>query len=213
MYIGEEKVESVSVSATVTAHWTASNNTKYTVIHWLENADDDGYTLDGTETKNGTTGSETNAAAKSYTGFTAQTIEQKTIAGDGSTIVNVYYKRDLYDVKFMKRTCNKEEHTHGFGCLLWCDKEEHQHSENCYTEITGLTIHAKHGANISKNWPTYQGSNTWAVNPTGGPYRVNMDTMPMGGDTLYGPKTGEGSETAYYYVEALLRYKKWYDKV
>ena len=202
-YIGEEKVESVSVSATVTAHWTASNNTKYTVIHWLENADDDGYTLDGTETKNGTTGSETNAAAKSYTGFTAQTIEQKTIAGDGSTIVNVYYKRDLYDVKFMKRTCNKEEHTHGFGCLLWCDKEEHQHSENCYTEITGLTIHAKHGANISKNWPTYQGSNTWAVNPTGGPYRVNMDTMPMGGDTLYGPKTGEGSETAYYYVEAL----------
>lgn len=202
-YIGEEKVESVSASATVTAHWTASNNTKYTVIHWLENADDDGYTLDGTETKNGTTGSETNAAAKSYTGFTAQTIEQKTIAGDGSTIVNVYYKRDLYDVKFMKRTCNKEEHTHGFGCLLWCDKEEHQHSENCYTEITGLTIHAKHGANISKNWPTYQGSNTWAVNPTGGPYRVNMDTMPMGGDTLYGPKTGEGSETAYYYVEAL----------
>ena len=202
-YIGEEKVESVSASATVTAHWTASNNTKYTVIHWLENADDDEYTLDGTETKTGTTGSETNAAAKSYTGFTAQTIKQETIAGDGSTIVNVYYKRDLYDVKFMKRTCNKEEHTHGFGCLLWCDKEEHQHSENCYTEITGLTIHAKHGANINDKWPTYQGSNTWAVNPTGGPYQVNIDTMPMGGDTFYGPKTGQGSETAYYYVEAL----------
>ena len=202
-YIGKEKVESVSASATVTAHWTASNNTKYTVIHWLENADDDEYTLDGTETKTGTTGSETNAAAKSYTGFTAQTIKQETIAGDGSTIVNVYYKRDLYDVKFMKRTCNKEEHTHGFGCLLWCDKEEHQHSENCYTEITGLTIHAKHGANINDKWPTYQGSNTWAVNPTGGPYQVNIDTMPMGGDTFYGPKTGEGSETAYYYVEAL----------
>ena len=202
-YIGKEKVESVSASATVTAHWTASNNTKYTVIHWLENADDDEYTLDGTETKTGTTGSETNAAAKSYTGFTAQTIKQETIAGDGSTIVNVYYKRDLYDVKFMKRTCNKEEHTHGFGCLLWCDKEEHQHSENCYTEITGLTIHAKHGANINDKWPTYQGSNTWAVNPTGGPYQVNIDTMPMGGDTFYGPKTGQGSETAYYYVEAL----------
>lgn len=42
-YIGEEKVESVSASATVTAHWTASNNTKYTVIHWLENADDNEY--------------------------------------------------------------------------------------------------------------------------------------------------------------------------
>lgn len=89
-YIGGEKVESVSASATVTAHWTASNNTKYTVIHWLENADDDEYTLDGTETKTGTTGSETNAAAKSYTGFTADPITQKTIAGDGSTIVDVY---------------------------------------------------------------------------------------------------------------------------
>lgn len=42
-----------------------------------------------------------------------------------------------------------------------------------------------------------------AVNPTGGPYQVNIDTMPMGGDTFYGPKTGQGSETAYYYVEAL----------
>ena len=203
-YIGEEKVESVSASATVTAHWTASNNTKYTVIHWLENADDDGYSLKETETQNGKTGSETKAAAKEYDGFTApQTIKQETIAGDDSTIVNVYYKRNVYEVKFMKFTCNKEEHTHSIFCRLRCDKEAHQHSENCYTEITGLTIRAKHGANISKNWPTYQGSSTWAVNPIGGPYQVNIDTMPMGGDTFYGPKTGEGSETAYYYVEAL----------
>ena len=196
-------VTTVSETATVTAHWTASNNTKYTVIHWLENADDDEYTLDGTETKTGTTGSETNAAAKSYTGFTADPITQETIAGDGSTIVNVYYKRVVYEVKFMGLTCNKEEHTHGVDCWGWCHKKEHTHNENCYTEITGLIIRAKHGANISKNWPTYQGSSTWAVNPTGGPYRVNIDTMPMGGDTFYGPKTGQGSETAYYYVEAL----------
>lgn len=196
-------VTTVSETATVTAHWTASNNTKYTVIHWLENADDDEYTLDGTETKTGTTGSETNAAAKSYTGFTADPITQETIAGDGSTIVNVYYKRVVYEVKFMGLTCNKEEHTHGVDCWGWCHKKEHTHNENCYTEITGLIIRAKHGANISKNWPTYQGSSTWAVNPTGGPYQVNIDTMPMGGDTFYGPKTGQGSETAYYYVEAL----------
>lgn len=173
-------VTTVSETATVTAHWTASNNTKYTVIHWLENADDDEYTLDGTETKTGTTGSETNAAAKSYTGFTADPITQETIAGDGSTIVNVYYKRVVYEVKFMGLTCNKEEHTHGVDCWGWCHKKEHTHNENCYTEITGLIIRAKHGANISKNWPTYQGSSTWAVNPTGGPYQVNIDTMPMG---------------------------------
>ena len=81
-------VTTVSETATVTAHWTASNNTKYTVIHWQENADDDNYTLEESVRETGTTGTETNVAAKSYTGFTAQTIEQKTIAGDGSTIVN-----------------------------------------------------------------------------------------------------------------------------
>jgi len=87
--------------------------------------------------------------------------------------------------------------------MFGCGKGEHQHSEKCYTEITGLTIHAKHGANIGNEWPTYNGSSTWSVNPSGGPYQVNIDTMPMGGDTFYGPKTGQGSETAYYYVEAL----------
>lgn len=160
---------------------------------------------DDTQTKNGTTGAQTNAQAKNYEGFTAQAITQKTIAGDGSTIVNVYYKRDIYEVKFMS-FCNKEEHTHDYGCKWWgCDKEEHQHSEKCYTEITDLTIRAKYGANISGKWPKYQGSSTWSVNKSvdKGPYQVNIDTMPIGGATFYGPKTGTGSETAYYYVEVL----------
>ena len=178
-YIGEEKVESVSASATVTAHWTASNNTKYTVIHWLENADDDGYTLvkDDTQTKNGTTGAQTNAQAKKYEGFTVQTIEQKTIVGDGSTIVNVYYKRNVYIVNFYDREGKKE--------------------------YTDLRISAKYGANISKKWPTYNGSNTWYVGKNSNTSQVNIYTMPLGGAKFYGPKTGYGSETAYYYVEVL----------
>ena len=202
-YIDGQKVTSVSAKATVTARWKANSKTEYTVIHWQENADDDNYTLEESVRETGTTGTETKAQAKNYEGFTAQEITQKTIAGDGSTIVNVYYKRNIYDVKFMNFTCNKEEHKHGFLCGLWCNKEEHQHNEKCYTEITGLTIHAKHGANISDKWPTYQGSSTWAVNPSGGPYQVNIDTMPLNGAKFYGPKTGYGSETAYYYVEVL----------
>lgn len=61
-YIGEEKVESVSETATVTAHWKADSETEYTVIHWQENADDNGYTLvkDDTQTEKGTTGAQTN---------------------------------------------------------------------------------------------------------------------------------------------------------
>lgn len=146
-------VTTVSETATVTAHWKANSKTEYTVIHWQENANDNEYSSKDIEKKTGATNSTTSAKAKSYSGFTAQAITQKTIAGDGSTIVNIYYKRDVYDVKFMKFTCNKEEHTHGLFCGLWCNKEEHQHSEKCYTEITGLTIHAKYGANIRDKWP------------------------------------------------------------
>ena len=181
-YIGEEKVESVSASATVTAHWTASNNTKYTVIHWLENADDNEYSSKDIEIKSGTTGAKTAATAKSskdedYQGFTAQKIEQKTIAGDGSTIVNVYYKRNVYIVNFYDRKGKKE--------------------------YTDLRISAKYGANISKKWPTYNGSNTWYVGKKSNTSQVNIGTMPLGGAKFYGPKTGYGSETAYYYVEVL----------
>ena len=168
-------VTKVSKTATVTAHWKANS-----VIHWQENANDDGYSLKETETQKGKTGSETKAAAKEYDGFTAQPIEQKTIAGDGSTIVNVYYKRNVYDVKF------------------YTDRYYYGWDEN-----TSLRITAKYGANISDKWPTYKGSNTWGVNPSGGPYQVNIDTMPLNGAKFYGPKTGYGSETAYYYVEVL----------
>ena len=177
-YIDSQKVTFVSAEATVTAHWKANSKTEYTVIHWQENANDDGYSLKETETQNGKTGSETKAAAKEYDGFTApQTIEQKTIAGDGSTIVNVYYKRNVYIVNFYDRKGKKE--------------------------YTDLRISAKYGANISKKWPTYNGSNTWYVGKNSNTSQVNIDTMPLGGAKFYGPKTGYGSETAYYYVEVL----------
>ena len=170
-------VTTVSETATVTAHWTASNKTEYTVIHWQENADDNEYSSKDIEKKTGATNSTTNAKAKSYLGFTAQTIEQKTIAGDGSTIVNVYYKRNVYIVNFYDRKGKKE--------------------------YTDLRISAKYGANISKKWPTYNGSNTWYVGKNSNTSQVNIDTMPLGGAKFYGPKTGYGSETAYYYVEVL----------
>lgn len=72
--------------------------------------------------------------------------------------------------------------------------------KNTYTD---LRISAKYGANISKKWPTYNGSNTWYVGKNSNTSQVNIDTMPLGGAKFYGPRTGKGSETAYYYVEVL----------
>ena len=189
-YIDGQKVTSVSAEATVTAHWNANSKTEYTVIHWQENADDNEYSSKDIEIKSGITGAKTAATAKSskdedYQGFTAQKIEQKTIAGDGSTIVNIYYKRNVYDVKFYS-------YSSGWG---W----EYSPSQ----EYTSLRITAKYGANISKKWPTYNGSSTWSTSDGGSTSQVNIDTMPLGGDEFYGPKTGSGSETAYYFVEVL----------
>lgn len=171
----------ITESTTLYAKWTENDNTSYTVIHWLENADDDGYSYKESETETGTTGGTTRATANSYTGFTAQTITQETIKGDGSTIVSVYYKRNEYSVKFYTNSS------------LFIDS----------TEYTALRITAKYGANISAKWPTYNGSNAWATSDGGNTYQVNIDTMPLGGAKFYGPKTGNGSETAYYYVEVL----------
>lgn len=170
----------ITTSTTVYAGWKAADTT-YTVIHWQENADDNGYSYKESETKQGASGKQTAATAKSYLGFTAQTITQETIAGDGSTIVNVYYKRNLYEVKF-------------YSYSGWFSSSE---------EYVNLRITAKYGANIRDKWPTYNGSSTWATTDGGSTYQVNIDTMPLDGAKFYGPKTGYGSETAYYYVEVL----------
>lgn len=204
--------DSITASTTLYAKWTAGTETKYTVIHFWENANDDGYSYKESETKTGTTGGKTNAKAKSYTGFTAQTITQETIAGDGSTIVSVYYKRNVYKVTFYLDdpiyNCGKEKHTHWWpGCYDWrgnldCGKEAHTHSSAC-GKIETIVIEAKHGANISDQWPTVNGSSTWRTSKNGNTYQANIDTMPLGGTNFYGPKTGNRYETAYYYVEVL----------
>ena len=87
----------VEADQTITVTYSGAETT-YTVQHMLQNAEDDEYTLDSdsTETKNGTVGLDTAAEAKSYDGFTALPVSQATINADGSTVVNVYYDRNVY---------------------------------------------------------------------------------------------------------------------
>lgn len=167
---------------TLTAHWKRNTSTKYTVIHWQEKADESGWSLHETETKTGGTGAQTAAASKSYPGFTAQTITQQTINGDGSTIVNVYYKRNVYAVKFF--TIKYE------GGLLSGKYVKDK-------EIDSIRITAKYGANISKKWP----GGLWATSPGGSTFQASIGTMPLGGDEFF--KTSQGSAEAYYYLESL----------
>ena len=162
------------------ALWTPAK-ADYTVIHWQENANDDGYSFKESQKLSGKTDGQTNATAKSYKGFTATEIKQQTISGDGSTIVNVYYQRNSYTIHFYYREY-----------VSW-------------KEYTDIQITAKHGADISKQWPEIKGSKTWSTTKklSDGPFQANIQTMPLGGAKYYGPKTGTTFESAQYYVEVL----------
>ena len=176
----------VTGNLALTAKWEPEQ-ISYTVIHWQENADDDGYSFEASEQKQGTAGSETNAVARNYTGFTAQPITQLSIAGDGSTIVNVYYKRNVYEVKFY-------QYESGWFSGTW-------------NEMTGLCITAKYGANISSKWPSAT-SKIWGTmkgeNGGSAPYQSGIDTMPLNGASFYYVnQNGRYTMNLYYYTEVL----------
>ena len=195
-YNGTEEVENgtqITKPMTLKAHWTPEK-VSYTVIHWWENADDNGYSFHESETKKGLTGSETEAVAKSYTVdgknifgesvkdkvFTASTISQKTIKGDGSTIVNVYYKRKTYTMHFKEYS-------------------------NSRTDLS--TITKKWGQSISKaEWPAYDGNSNWQIRATSyygnSQYLAYTSTMPMKDSTLWST-SGKKTYTAYYYVQKI----------
>ena len=71
----------------------------YTVKHLQQNIADNNYTLKESETKTGKVGEATSANAKSYEGFTAQSVTQATIAASG-TVVEIKYDRKSYTVTF-----------------------------------------------------------------------------------------------------------------
>lgn len=187
-YNGSTKIETgatVTSPMTLKARWNATK-VSYTVIHWWENADDNEYSFYESEKLKGLTGDTTTAAAKSYTikgkniygedtsdkVFTATTIEQKIIKGDGSTIVNVYYKRKTYTMHF---------------------------KESWYPYNDLSTITKKWGQSISKNeWPTYYGNGNWQISSS--KYLAYTSTMPMKDSKLWST-SGDYTYNAYYYVQ------------
>ena len=190
------------------AVWTPQT-VNYTVIHFLENANDTNYSFEESETKSGTTGAMTAAAAKSYSGFTVQEITQQPIAGDGSTIVEVKYARNIYEIIFYG------QHEHTYDSYEWrngrryyiggCYPAGGSRTPTCgidedeWIELTEYTIKAKYGANIRELWP----GDAWAVEAGSTTSQVSIDIMPLGGEDFYQKSTSSTTVDAYYYVEVL----------
>ena len=103
---------------TYRALWTTIDTT-YTIVYWHENADDAGYSYWGQTTKSAKSGAKVSGVDDISSDITTKTIDGNSIdekrfftyndgrtdknvvvEGDGSTIVNVYYDRKVYTLKF-----------------------------------------------------------------------------------------------------------------
>lgn len=184
--------DNIKANTTVYAKWNAAS-AKYTVIHWWENANDDDYSYHESEELYGNAGEMTSAAAKTYTVegtdilgkkvtsnkvFTAETITQKTIAGDGSTIVNVYYKRATYTLTFRVQTWE------GWQTLKTVTKKWERNLD-------------------TTDWYTYEGNNNYTIDKDNNRMIAFLSVMPMNGATLNAILSYANENTATYYVETL----------
>ena len=98
-YVGNEAFDFATLitqNVQLTAKWTEAM-AEYTVKHMQEKLDGT-YEVKETEKPSGQTGTSTKADANTYEGFTAQAITQQTIAADGSTVVEIYYTRNSYNL-------------------------------------------------------------------------------------------------------------------
>ncbi|MDM8247275.1 InlB B-repeat-containing protein [Lacrimispora saccharolytica] len=184
-------------NSTYTAQWTAGN-AGYTVVFWYENADDEGYSYVGSTTGSAAAGTElesydfrnTNFSGHDSAHFTynAEMAETATVAGDGSTVLNVYFTRNTYTLTF--RVNNGS---------LWRPN---------YSTVA--TITAKYDAEISGEFnkapfnTTYDGR---AWEDTGNTYDYalqTLDRMPGTNVTfnLYN-KSSNTLKTINYYVQTV----------
>ncbi|SFO39498.1 Listeria/Bacterioides repeat-containing protein, partial [Eubacterium pyruvativorans] len=175
---------------TLHARWKPEKNVKYLVIHWQQNANDDGYSYKESEDLSGTAGDTTAAAAKEYPGFRLkETIRQETIRGDGATIVNVYYDREEYSVKFFKSE----------RVLTW------RGFEYKWNELYEIT--ARYGANISRQWPeniSIWGTKKGKFGEGESPYQSGISTMPLNGaEFYYVSQNGKRTYNLNYWLEGL----------
>lgn len=190
-------------NTTYKAKWQAEKTAKVSVVFWYENADDNGYSYMDSVVKDVTVNSSINSGNyqnENFTGrdnahftYNAAKAETVTVKADGSTVLNVYFKRNTYTLTFRELTCDK-----------WFF---HEHSDKCYT--TRATITAKYNARISDKFSkapfntTYNGRAWECTDSSKFNYALQtLDRMPGFNATfnLY-DKNSNVKKTIYYYVQ------------
>ena len=143
-----------------TASWNRCRDTAFTVAFYYENADDNGYTFMDSKVYQGTTGDRVSGSAykdenfsgkdtKHFTYFDGKTDKNIEIKGDGSTVVKVYFSRNVYKMSFYGITCGKKEN--------W----RHSHSKKCCKKVTE-SFSAKYNANIAQQYAGITKNHRWS---------------------------------------------------
>ncbi len=87
---------------TIAARWVANEHTSYKVEYYLQNLENDGYTLQKTDVLTGKTDTTAVASVIGYENYTF-VLEDSTlrgnINGDGSLVLRVHYKRKTFKIK------------------------------------------------------------------------------------------------------------------
>ena len=93
----------MTADKTIKPLYTPGDSTPYTVIHKKMNIDGETYTevLEDREEATGVTGAEITPNVKTYTGFISPSPQTKTIAADGSTIVEYLYARRQFNLIYV----------------------------------------------------------------------------------------------------------------
>ena len=133
-------ISSVKHNLNYRANWKVET-TSYTIIYWLENANDSNFTLDSFKVVNNVTPGAVVSATDSlsiddkdcFTFNPTLSDQNVTVAADGTTAVNAYYLRNYYTLTYKGNTqCITEEHTHSASCNVDnCGITAHTHSEAC----------------------------------------------------------------------------------
>lgn len=162
---------------TLTAQWKVDDRVDYLVQYWLENANDNDYSYDSSVTKTAASGTViTKVDDKSYTGFEYDHTDGATIAADGSSVVNVYYKRNTYTLTFKVNE--------GFIFDNWVTKAEFKN--------------IKYGADTSPWWNQAPSGYLWHTTSSGSTFYTAAPDMPNSNLTIYGKKSS-GTSTIHYY--------------
>ena len=92
----------IAEDITIKANWIANSDTPYIINYYTENLNGDGYTKVYAETSYGYSDKSVTLTAKTYEGFTPiKSSQTVTIAANGSTVVDFYYRRNSYTISFV----------------------------------------------------------------------------------------------------------------